>query len=581
MRATKITIKNFRSFDANGGEIIFPDIKYPFSVVGHNNSGKTNFIKSLLYGFGVKSPYNAFDENDFHNKNTLTPICIEIETNPPLKSSDAFNKIKEMPIIKLVVTEEDGLFRSSHQFHDAAGKPIFNVTALARGTKRTFNQDEKDVLNEHLKKGAETVNKWQSKIPVYYIDPTSIHSQLKINRNTLLGKVINILKKDFENKENKLEAKPGLSPKHVGLPRIDVFNSALQYLEKYIITTPKVEDVIKKIEDVVKSQLEIADNDFQLLFGLPTIDAFYDNLTFYIKDNPNKPKLPIQNLGNGFSSLFIVALFRALVDTDKGGNIFIIEEPETYLHEHFQEYFYDVLVKLSEKNQVIITTHSKKFINIFKPESILRFKNEEYLKTEAIQNTKPQIDIPEKIGGQKLHSIDDFALYMRSLEPNLNNIVFSSRAIIVEGPHDLLAYKTLFSMKYNLSFNNIAIVSAWGKDTIKTIVQLCQRYEIRYFVIHDWDLPTDDIVLEDHTTSSIYKGLDAQQKAQFTKNFTIQSVAGSQNVHQNKRNLETVLNIKDKGTTEVFEKLANKSFEAVLKEFPKFTSENLLAFVSN
>lgn len=578
MRATKITIKNYRSFDTVGGEIIFPDIKYPFSVVGHNNSGKSNFIKSLLLGFGVKSTYNAFDENDFHNKDTSKPIHIEIETNPPLKSSDAFNKIKEMPIIKLLVTEEDGIFDSSHQFYQADGKAVFNVTALARGKKRTFTQEEKDILNEHQKKGAETINKWQSKIPVYYIDPITIQNQLKINRNTLLGKVINVLKKDFENKDNKLEAKEGIAPKHVGQPRINVFNSALQYLEKYIITTPQVEDVIKKIEEVVKSQLEISDDDFQLLFGLPTIDAFYDNLTFYVKDNPVKPKLPIQNLGNGFSSLFIVALFRALVDSDKGGNIFIIEEPETYLHEHFQEYFYDVLIKLSDKNQVIITTHSKKFINIFKPESIVRFKNPEYLKTEVVQNSKPDIEIPENIEELTLHSIDDFALYLKSLEPNLNNIVFSSKVIIVEGPHDLLAYKTFLSKKYNLAFNNIAIVSAWGKDTIKTVVQICQRYEIPYFVIHDWDLEDDGLVIEEN--SKAYEKLDPVQKAQFTKNLTISTVSKAENVHQNKRNLESVLGIKTKGTTEVFEKLNSKSFDEIVNEFPKFTSEKLLAFLT-
>jgi len=151
MRATKITIKNYRSFDQIGAEIILPDIKYPFSVVGHNNSGKTNFIKSLLYGFGTRSTYNAFDENDFHNKDTSEPIHIEIETNPALKSSDAYNTIKEMPIIKLLVKEDEGIFDTSHQFYQADGKAVFNVTALARGTKKNYSQDEKDILNEHQK----------------------------------------------------------------------------------------------------------------------------------------------------------------------------------------------------------------------------------------------------------------------------------------------------------------------------------------------------------------------------------------------------------------------------------------------
>ena len=54
--------------------------------------------------------------------------------------------------------------------------------------------------------------------------------------------------------------------------------------------------------------------------------------------------------------------------------------------------------------------------------------------------------------------------------------------IIVEGPLDLLAYKTVLSEAVNLELNNIAIVSAWGKDPITAIVQLCKRFDIPYFV---------------------------------------------------------------------------------------------------
>jgi predicted ATP-dependent endonuclease of OLD family len=46
--------------------------------------------------------------------------------------------------------------------------------------------------------------------------------------------------------------------------------------------------------------------------------------------------------------------------------LFLFEEPESFLHENHQEYFYKmVLCKLAENHQVIYTTHSDKMLDIF------------------------------------------------------------------------------------------------------------------------------------------------------------------------------------------------------------------------
>ena len=83
------------------------------------------------------------------------------------------------------------------------------------------------------------------------------------------------------------------------------------------------------------------------------------------------------------------------------------------------------------------------------------------------------MDFSGEVDGIQLSSPDDFAKYLRSLEPNLGNIAFSSRVVIVEGPHDILAYRTALSTATDLGLKNVAIVGAWGKDTIGTIVQVC------------------------------------------------------------------------------------------------------------
>lgn len=581
MRIKKVIIKNFRSFNEEGIELIFPDVKFPFSIVGHNNSGKSNFINAILLGLGAKtSTPNSFDFGDFYLKNTNGTAYIEIHLEPALKSSNAFNTITEMPMLLLKITEEDGVIDVSHYCCGQDGKPVFNARSVKTG-KKVYSDEEKEILSRARKDGAENVYKWKSKIPIFFIDPINFANQFKINRNTLLGKILLEIKKEFESKKTLVTEKKGVVQSHIGRPRIDVFESALDYLEKYIINTPNLEGFIAKVEEIIKTQLEIENDDFKFNFGLPNVDSFYNNLEFYITDNPQKPKLPITRMGNGFVSLFIVAFFRAIAETDKGGNIFILEEPETFLHEHFQEYFYNVLIKLSENNQVIFSTHSKKFVNLFETDSILRFFSHDFLKSEAVHNFPQKIEIPKEIDGFAIKNPKDFGKYMKSLEPNLGNLIFASRVIIVEGPHDLLGYSLSLSQAINFGLKNIAIICAWAKDSIITLVQLCKKFKVPFFVIHDWDLDNYniDVSLSQEDPNSIYTSLSASEKQQYTKNRKILLEAGEVNLHTNKRKLETVLKIDNKNTASVFEKINGKTIEQIREEFPSFLPDTLLNFL--
>jgi predicted ATP-dependent endonuclease of OLD family len=585
MRIEKITIKNYRSFDKEGAEIELPDIKMPFSIVGHNNSGKSNLLCGLAMCLGAKY-HPQFSKNDFYGTNIDEEILIEAKVIEPIKSSDAFNHVKEMPIFQLRVSEKEGDFETKHYFCNESGKPIYNARSVPRKPKQeqVISGDDLAVLNAVQKQGAEQVWKWQSHIPVFFIDTASIQDQLKINKYTLLGKVFKQVKKDFESEHNKLEAKEGVLKQHVGRPRKEIFEKAMSYVTDHVLSTRSLDDIMSSIEEVLKKQLQVESKDFSLKFGFPSADTFFDNLTFYLTDNPSKPKLPIDHMGDGFVSLFMVALFRAILDSEQGGHVFLIEEPETFLHEHFQEYFYNVLCELAKKNQVIYTTHSKKFVNVFEPRTIIRLKNPEYLKSQVAYDKDFTIEFPSELDGFVIENPKDFPKYMRTLEPNLGNIIFATKVIIVEGPHDLLAYKSILSEEANLELNNIAIVSAWGKDPITAIVRLCKKFEIPYFVIHDWDLNGNEIDISGKPDESNphYKNLISTDRTQYTKNHKIFKEVGTfKNIHYNKKNLEVVLKIteSEKSSASVFGKLKDKSLDTIMKEFPNLIDNNLLRFL--
>ena len=82
--------------------------------------------------------------------------------------------------------------------------------------------------------------------------------------------------------------------------------------------------------------------------------------------------------------MYIVSLLQALilnerkqlVEGDPLGEgqinpiILAIEEPELYIHPQLGKLFYDVLLTFSGKDQVIYTTHSPRFIDVYEYESI-------------------------------------------------------------------------------------------------------------------------------------------------------------------------------------------------------------------
>lgn len=570
MRISDIEVTNYRSFE-NSDVISFPDIPYPISIIGHNNSGKTNLIMSILQVTGVRSSYpTTFSENDFYGKNQELVIEVEANISPPLISTNAFNIIKEMPKLKLVVGDSGGGLEVQHHCCDSEGKKVFNPRSLKRPKTKTYTEEEKEALNKYQKSGAEQVHKWKSQIPVYYLGPDTLEKELKGSRYTLLGKLVESFKEEFGSPESVMKDEPGVISSHIGKLKSEVYNQAIQYLESHVLPTAGFELFLNTVERVLKEQLEISSDDFKLLLSPPDPGYFYDQLEFQVRETSTSPRLPVLRNGMGFISLFVTALLRALVESDSGGNVFILEEPESFLHEHYQEYFYRVLCDLASNNQVILTTHSKKFVNIFEPRSIIRIERNAGSGSRPISTDLENLDVPDVIDGLSLTNPKDYPKYLRTLEPNLGNIAFSKRVIIVEGPHDILAYRTVLECGVNLELNNTSIVAAWGKDPIITIVQFCNEFEIPVFVIHDSDLEHD-----------IEGELSPSQKAQVTKNEKIKKIVKDELIHKNVPNLEAVLGIPlaEKGAVSVMTKLTSKTVDQVRKEFPDFLPNKLLDFV--
>lgn len=544
MRITKLKIKNFRSFDGNdANEIIFPDLKLPFSIVGYNNSGKSNLIKALLLVCGQKD-YWKFNKTDFYYEKTNEKVEVEVNFDQAISVPTIYQTDKECWGANLDIRKNAGLISGYNHALGKNGKLIIGQERLkGRGLPVLFSSIKE-------------------KLGLYYIDYRNIDKHLQINSSTLLGKILKEVKDDFKSDENKITVN------NKEYKREDYYVKLIDHIETKILATGKLNELVKKIAFTLKDQLGLSKDSINLCFQLPDSDQLYDSMSFNLSDCEKKPALPLYRLGDGFKAMLVMAIIQVMIDLNEGGKIIVLEEPETFLHEHYQDYFYSLLLKLAKNNQVIYSTHSKKFVDVFHPESIIKIDNRNFESSELIQPSNPKITVPDSIDDFIISDPNDFPKYLRTLEPNIGNILFANKVIVVEGPLDLLAYKTVLSTQIDFAINNIAIVSAWGKDPIITIIQLCNYFKIPCLVIHDYDLDSES---DD----------SPQDKAQKTKNTKIANIITSERVHLNKRNLESVLSIDqaDKNAPTVFSKVYGKTIAQIRKEFPTFLSDNILKFL--
>lgn len=121
---------------------------------------------------------------------------------------------------------------------------------------------------------------------------------------------------------------------------------------------------MKKEADILKSYMQEYASNLQDIDITPNVvwkDAI-KSVDVSFQFNGDEKFIPMTHKGTGYRRLFMVARFRYLAEKSKGNNIiYLIEEPETFLHPTAQQDLLSALKELSDENQVVITTHSPVF----------------------------------------------------------------------------------------------------------------------------------------------------------------------------------------------------------------------------
>src|SRR5690554_321805 len=473
VRIQSISIENYRSF-GDIQEFSFPNSDYrkPISIIGYNNAGKSNFLNALLYGIGEKFiSAKTYELSDLHNLDFDNHIHI----------------------------------KTTIEASDFAPQNQWGHRQTLAGQYHIYTSIENDELKSNYDPSFFGKGKHYN---IFYINFHNIKEEISTQK-TSWGNLKSFLAKHIQklvDADNTMKAKKGN------------FETEVKDATDKVLDNSQLKQFIETIQRNYHQNLR--NNSCFVDFGLPNYEDIFLKMKFKVGLNGNSENLiPIDHFGDGFISMFVMSVIQAIAETNIDDRcLFLFEEPESFLHENRQEYFYKmVLCTLAEKgHQVIYTTHSDRMIDAFDTKGIIRLDTDENNQTiKAYNNIGNFVD---PLLGLNPADFDEpinvarFNEYIKTVEPNLNRMLFSKKVILVEGPNDVLVYKEIIRKKVleaialrtdiinknkfadtYLNFENISFVCHHGKATALYIVELCKHFQIDYFLVNDWDFDLADI----------------------------------------------------------------------------------------
>ncbi|MDK2901789.1 MAG: hypothetical protein PWR14_693 [Thermosediminibacterales bacterium] len=474
MKIKKIVIKNYRGIKEKQ-EIPLSSFS---SIVGKNDSGKSIILNAIATFLDPKS--YPIVESDFND--STKPIFIECHfTDDNLKElleSKIKSKIKKNDGLEEFL--EDMLFDNSLiviKEVSSPGKKFDNEQILVMDFEdETFSMlytrsDEE--LNQILEKYSIT-------IPVE-----------GKGRNSKLEKIKYIKQYCAENDITKI-IRPILDDYKITslLPAVELFVSDYglkadtsfkshsvseikDYFERETADdTKKLKQVEKEIQEEMNNEAEAIKN-YMLDYASslkkveinPNIvwkDAIKTVDVSFQFEGDSKP-IPMSHKGTGYRRLFMVARFRYLAEKNKGHNIiYLIEEPEAFLHPSAQANLLDAFKDLSENNQIIITTHSPVFAGSTDYKSVILCKKENqsiYEYANEDNKNKFIMHIVEELGIKPSYNLRD----------NHEKIVF------VESKNDAKFYDLICKKVLNknlLDNDKILVLPFGGGEDIESFINI-------------------------------------------------------------------------------------------------------------
>lgn len=529
MKLVEISIVNYRSI------ISVENIKISSfqSLIGENNAGKSNILDAI--DVFLSAGAGGIQDTDFYEKSK--PIVIrckfKIASNHLKKVWKPYAIKDELILEKHIwIEEEAGTVKISikNEFHGYKAEPKdwFLSIEKIKNTKGD-RPNWKQIVEEN-------------NLPVYFLNNDKCNQA-----DFIKGLSKYLLENEIEYDQPDLSSTQALgfqSNVIVSLPKFYLLKAETKYSEetdkrstsstfrrlmgdltdRIIKNDPKyiqIESALKTVNDLLNEQNNGVEQT-QRLDSLKIIEEKIKAILCNLMPSVEKVKLKVITedvktifskgveltvddgvetdvllKGHGLQRCIIFSLLQALILNERkqlvegeGGVeapinpiILAMEEPELYIHPQLGKLFYDVLLSFSKKDQVIYTTHSPRFIDVYEYESIALVTK---TKTEGTKLINCDFSAFSGLPDKKVFK------GLTQLNTDVNELFFARNVIVVEGPEDKIAItetlRKLNKIDTRLEEIDVTAIAAGGKQSIPFFTRVLKAFKINYAILHDLDI---------------------------------------------------------------------------------------------
>lgn len=475
MYLKKLKISNFRSFGESETVIDFE--KNNTTFIGANSTGKTTILFSLLKLFGTKQSERQLERSDFHLCKNENPGDVE-ERDLYIEAIFVFDELSSVTDATSTVPHF-----SEYMVVDRVGEiPYIRIRLEAKWEKGSNPEGEieekiliincpetspeiKDENKIQLK------NYLRSEIQFIYIPSIrQPSSQLKMASGTILWRLLNGIKweDDFEQK---------IKEETEGLKALFKENGAIKTIIDEISGTWK-----KYHKDVRYSNTDI-------VFSPDDLDAILKRVEITFSPTETEKSFDVEKLGEGLRSLFYLSLVNSLLAIEQehassgmfniecpAHTIIAIEEPENHIHPHLLGKILKNIKEISEKAQVLLTSHSASIVGRIDPESIRHLR--------VCQNQ--HCTVAKKLKLPDSSKTDEYK-YFKEAVWAYPELYFARLVILCEGDTEqIIIPKAIKTVLDDVDSCGISVVPLGGRH-INHFWRLLKSLDIPYITLLDLD----------------------------------------------------------------------------------------------
>ena len=438
MRLTELRIRNYKSIS----DLLITDIENALILVGKNNTGKT----AILDAIRVVTGSCAVEMDDFQEDyaNIEISVCLLLSDND-LKILHAAGQISTYR-------------RFDKWFQDFKRKlPSYDEATQALSFTFIANRDGKIRYSDGYQKN----NNWIPRLlpPVYYLDPQRNLRQFQ--DDLLLMQEDSLLKQMRSGCCLFDSAKPcthcfsciGLINQKTPA-ELNAFEAAR--LLDYKLYQLNLDDFSRRVNANYRKN----GGQHEIIYSMNRDIEQMLSVTAEIADEKQKTLRPIEHMGKGMRSIYMLSLLETYAEDDNPTpGIIMVEEPELFLHPKLQKLSGDLLFRLARKNQVIFSTHSPNLLPNFNSRQIRQV-------------------VLDSDGYSTVREHTDISVILNDLGYSANDLMNVDFVFIVEGRQDKSRLPLLLRKYYSEIYDDegkpsrVAIITTNSCTNIKTYANL-------------------------------------------------------------------------------------------------------------